>query len=58
MKPRRVPFALRPAVEQELAKLEKRGVISPVASSKFATPVVPIIKTDGSVRLCGNYKSR
>ena len=45
-----VPYALRPAVEKELKKTE------PVEVSKWATPVVSVPKTDGSVWVCGNYK--
>ena len=32
------------------------GILEPVTFSEWATPVVPVIKKDGSVRLCGNYK--
>lgn len=41
---------------EELSKLEALGIISPVASSDYATPIVPITKRDGSVRICGDYK--
>lgn len=42
MKERSVPFDLRPAAEQRVAKIEKVGVISPVENTKFATPLVPV----------------
>ncbi|RXN04226.1 putative protein K02A2.6-like protein [Labeo rohita] len=32
------------------------GVISPIQYSEWATPVVPVIKKDGSVRLWGDFK--
>lgn len=43
-RPRPVPFALREAVEQELAEMEAKGVIRKVSHSQWASPVVP--KTD------------
>ena len=55
-KARPVPFALRPAVEAELTRLEEQGVIKPVRCSEWATPVVPVPKKDGRLRLCGDYK--
>lgn len=32
------------------------GIISPVTSSDFATPIVPVIKKDGTIRVCEAYK--
>lgn len=55
-KHRTVPFAIREKCEKELAKLESDGVITKIEQSEWATPVVPVIKPDGSVRLCGDYK--
>ncbi|XP_077486405.1 cathepsin K-like [Amblyomma americanum] len=31
------------------------GVLSPVTSSEWATPVVPVVKKDGRLRLCGDF---
>lgn len=55
-KPRNVPYALREAVERELAKLEAEGVISSTNYSEWAAPIVCVPKKDDSVRICGDYK--
>ncbi|XP_064469661.1 uncharacterized protein K02A2.6-like [Ornithodoros turicata] len=57
LKARSVPYALRPAVEKEIIELQEIGILRTVCSSEFATPVVPAIKRDGSIRLCGDYKT-
>ncbi|XP_062608629.1 uncharacterized protein K02A2.6-like [Saccostrea cucullata] len=56
LKARTVPYSLRTKVEQELDQLQADGIIEPVAHSKWATPIVPAIKKNGNVRLCGDYK--
>ena len=55
-KPRAVPYAVREKVEKELERLEKLGVIEAIQFSEWAAPVVPVVKGDGSIRLCGDYK--
>ena len=55
-KPRPVPFALRSAVEADLDRLEREGVIEKVTFSEWATPVVVVPKQDSKVRICGDYK--
>ncbi|GFW74797.1 uncharacterized protein K02A2.6 [Trichonephila clavipes] len=52
---RTVPFALKGRVENEIHRLEKEGIIEKVDSSEWATPVVPVVKSDGSIRLCADY---
>lgn len=56
MKARNVFYALREAVESEFKELEALVIITLVASSDFATPVVRVVKRDGSIRPCGDYK--
>lgn len=55
-KARTVPYALRERVERELDVLEQAGIITPVATSDWGSPLVIIPKPDGSVRLCVDYK--
>ena len=56
-KARNVPFALTKDVEDEIDRLEQSGVIKSVSTSEWASPVVILPKPDGSIRLCGDYKS-
>ena len=53
---RPVPYAHREAVEEELAHLEAEGIIERVTHSEWALPIVTVMKSDGSFRLCGDYK--
>ena len=56
MKVRPVPYALKAKVEKELDRLQSEGIISPVEFTEWVAPVVPVVKQDGSVRICGDYK--
>ena len=53
---RAAPYALRDAIEKDINRLQKLGVLEKVQYSDWATPVVPVPKPDGSVRLCGDFK--
>ena len=53
---RAVPLALQKKVEAALDKLEAQYVIEKVKFSDWATPIVPIAKQDGTIRICGDYK--
>ena len=48
--------ALRDKVTRELDRLERLGIIEPVQFADWAAPIVPIVKQDGTVRICGDYK--
>jgi len=45
-----------PLVEAELERLEGLGIIIPVRHSEWAAPVVPVLKHDGTMGLCGDYR--
>ena len=54
-KARSVPFAYKTLVKKELDRLIQDGILTPVPFSDWAAPVVPVMKQNGSIRLCGNY---
>ena len=47
---------MKPKVEVELKCLEEEGILSKVKFSNWAMPVVPIVKPNGTLRICGDYK--
>ena len=56
-KARHPPYVLRPGIEEELARLQREGIIEKVDFSEWATPIVPVLKKDKqTVRICGDYK--
>ena len=42
---------------REIDRLEDIGVLEKVEFSRWATPIVPVPKADGTFRLCGDYKA-
>ena len=51
-----VPYALREKIELDLERLKRAGRIEPVQYSEWATRIVPILRSDGTVRVYGDYK--
>ena len=55
-KSRSVAYALQPALEAELEKLQAEGILEPVEQSEWATPLVIVPKSNGKIRVCGDFK--
>ena len=56
MKARPVPYTLKVKVEKELNRLQSEDIISQVEFTEWAAPRVPVVKQDGLVGICGDYK--
>lgn len=55
-KPRPVPLAWKPKIENKLNQLVELGMLQPIDDSEWGTPIVPILKPTGDLRVCGDYK--
>ena len=53
-KARSVPYAMRGQASKEIDRLISEGICEPVAHSPWACGLVPVLKKDGSLRLCGD----
>ena len=47
---------MKSKVDQELEHLETAGVIKPMQFAEWAALIFLILKRDGSIRMCGDYK--
>ena len=55
-KSRSVAYALQPALELELNRMQQEGILEPVKRSEWATPLVIVPKSNGKLRVCGDFK--
>ena len=56
MKAHPVAYAMKEKIEKELDRLISLGILEPIQFSEWASPIVPVLKSDGSVRICGDPK--
>lgn len=55
-KPRQTPFAFKETVETELDRLEEAKVMTKIKNEKWGTPIVSMLKPDGNIRVCADYR--
>ena len=51
-----MPYSIREKVEKELSRLVKEGTLEPVGYSDWAALIVAMLKSDKSVRVCGDFR--
>ncbi len=51
-----VLYTLKEPIAREIDRQVEMGILEPIKFSKWATPVVPVRKKDGSIRLCGDNR--
>ncbi|XP_039292569.1 uncharacterized protein K02A2.6-like [Nilaparvata lugens] len=57
LKPRTIPYALQDKVKAEIERLEQEGILEAVSNSEWGTPIVPVIKRNGELRICADFLS-
>ena len=55
-KARPIVYSTQPALSQDLEYLQCEGILEPVESSDWAIRLVVVPKTNGRLRVCGDYK--
>ena len=53
-KVRMFPYLMKTKVDDELDRLQSANIIEPVTYSQWTAPIVPILKSDGEVHICGD----
>ena len=48
---------MKDSVEKEIDRLENEGIIQSISYSEWASPIVIVPKTNGDLRLCGDFKN-
>ena len=55
-KPSNVPYIFKTKDEKELDHLQQDGIIIHVQFSEWAAPIVSVVKKDGSIHICADFK--
>lgn len=54
--PRKIPFAWRSQVKDELDEMVRKGIITPVdEATDFVSPLVVVQKSNGKIRVCVDF---
>ena len=53
-KVRQLPFSLKSLFEEEIYFVVCQGVLKKVNTSEYTTPIVPVLKQNNKVRICGD----
>jgi len=56
VKSRTVPYALKAKVRDEIDRLEQSDIIKKVDFAEWASPIVPVVKDNGEIRICADFK--
>ena len=56
-KARTIPIRLKKQVKEEIDRLVKNGILEQVFESPWSSPTVNILKSNNSVRICGDFSS-
>lgn len=56
IRPRPLPFSIKDRVKNKIDEMVKKGILQPITSSEWGTPLVVVKKPNGDLRLCGDYK--
>lgn len=56
VKARPVPYAFRKDIEDQLKDLVEQNILTKTDVTDWGTPLVPILKPDGKIRICADYK--
>ncbi|UYV64545.1 K02A2.6-like [Cordylochernes scorpioides] len=54
-KSRPIPYAPKEKISRELDRLVKAGILKPVRHAEWAAPIVPVLKSDQTIRICGDF---
>ncbi|XP_062511277.1 uncharacterized protein K02A2.6-like [Corticium candelabrum] len=53
---RGIPYALKESIDEALERMKRLGIIEHVGTTEWASPIVPVPKADGRVRICGDFQ--
>ena len=56
-KPRPIPFAFKDKIEAMITDFVQSGMLTKIDNATWGTPLVPILKSDGTIRICADYKT-